>query len=156
MPIERERKPDIIRKDEIDEALEESVGVDYTRKAIDPLRKILQFLETLRGVQVLPEVATVTIRIETLHHILDSFFNKLQDQYSPVMKRAGESIGVSFADNFMDFLESAKKLPQNEEVLIRIWIKLDNNAGWGLYDVTFDYAQKRCTLSSQIVYSQEY
>jgi predicted hydrocarbon binding protein len=146
MSIERERKLNIIRSDEIDEALEMSVGLDYTRKAIDPLRKTLEFLESLRGIQVLPNVADVTIRVETLHRILNSFFNKLQDQYSPVMKRAGESVGTSFADNFMDFLEAAEKLPQNEEVLILMWTKIDSNAGWGEYDAKFNHAQKKIFL----------
>jgi hypothetical protein len=144
--FESKSKPEIVRVQDLKD-IANLLGMEYAQKAIEPIKSALEFLESIRGSFLIPAVPYVSLREETLHQILDTLRLKMGPKsYSEAMFQAGQLIGVSFADDLMKFLSQQNLIPQDENVLIRIWMMFDTNAGWGKFDGYFDESKKTLNI----------
>ena len=136
----------ILKINEVNKFLEDSTAADFNQKVIEPLDKVRVYLEDLKRGKVLPEVADVTLRVTTLHTILDEFWRKTQNKYDEIINSAGEIVGLSFGDELIKFLRNNGQLPQNEQVLLNVWAKIDSNANWGEFNIDFDQTEKKVAV----------
>jgi hypothetical protein len=148
----RRRKPELIRSQDLEE-ITALLGMEFNTKVIEPLKSVLDFIETIRATQVIPDPAVprITMRAKTFHIIMNAFRSRLKSKdYEESLISAGRSAGYSFADDLFKFLADNYLIPQDEEVLIRIWTLFDTNAGWGDFKGIFDGAKKQIEISVDI------
>jgi predicted hydrocarbon binding protein len=141
-----ESRTRILKLEEVNKFLEDSTATEFAQKAIEPLDNVRQYLEGLKKGRLLPGVADVTLRVTTFHAILDAFWRKTQEKYDGIIQFAGENIGSSFGEELIKFLRENGQLPQNEQVLLRVWGRIDSNAGWGDYDIHFSQTDKNISI----------
>jgi len=138
--------PEIVTLDNIDDVAE-LLGMEFAQRAIEPLSKALDFIESLRASFLIPAVPYVSLRETTLYQILESFERNMKPKaYSEALSQAGFSIGMSFAEDLISFLVENNKCPKDENILIKIWMMFDTNAGWGTFDGFLDTKKKIFTI----------
>src|SRR3989344_5586942 len=129
--------PDLVDSEDIAELLELSHSTTI-KDIIEPVKKAMDlFASNISTMAFLPDVQRLTIRIETLHDLLDGFRQHLtKDEFNRVLATAGEDAGRQFAHDLIDFLSKHGKLAKNEQVLLNLWQEFDSMAGWGSFAIT--------------------
>lgn len=132
-------RPELFGLGEIDELLE--LGkTKLLKDIIDPIESGVDKLKkSFKELQILPGTDTFITRVDTFHIILNQLRTTTDRRiFEEILRTAGESVGISFARDFIVFLRDNKKLPENEEVLIHFWNKIDTNGGWGKFVTEFE------------------
>lgn len=142
---------DIIHAADVDEVIAIS-GADFSKRIIDPLRNVLNHVESLRTRVLIPDVPHIVMRDLTLQALLESFLDKLgRKEFREAMLEGGELVGMSFADNLIGFLMDIGKLPDDVELLMNIWTAFDTNAGWGTFTTSVDKNRIKVTIEDSFV-----
>jgi len=146
MPGSRKRrKPELVGSEDLSE-ITEILGLEFSKETIEPIERALTVLRDLRRTLLMPGVPKVTMRAATLHTILDEFRSNLRHKYDKVLYQAGITTGESFGDDLMNFLEENKLVPQDEEVLLNIWMLFEENADWGDFEGTVDESREKLEI----------
>ncbi|MDI6810270.1 MAG: hypothetical protein QMD80_01070 [archaeon] len=132
-------RPELFGLEEIDELLEVA-GTIGVKEIITPIEGALEKIrESLVEMKLLPGVDRVVLRTQTLQALLFHITEALgEKRYKETLKLAGETIGISFAKDYLSFLRVNKKLPANEEVLINFWTELDTRSNWGDFSTKYE------------------
>jgi hypothetical protein len=75
----------------------------------------------------------VMLRVRTFQTILDDFRNELNEEYDPILRRIGRTIGFNFGITLMRILRGANRIPTEYEALLEFWAKYDSAAQMGEY-----------------------
>lgn len=117
--------------DQMSLRLKDSVSLEVVKPVTLALERIKEIFNHLL---LLPEVPAATVRINTLQTLLRHFEVELADKYSAILLDAGRAIGRSFADDFVKTLHNINRIPMNLRSLIKIWLEIESNAKWGIFD----------------------
>jgi predicted hydrocarbon binding protein len=132
-------KPKVFNEEDTESILEimsEKLSDDVNADVVQPISMALQRIkEVYAHLALLPGVPRVTMRTETLQTLLNHLGSALSDNFVTVLKEAGNSIGQSFAEDFVTTLKRINIMPYDLNALIKIWLNVESNARWGIFDV---------------------
>jgi len=135
-----------IRDEEIDTLLPDITGIEFSSRTLEPLQNVLDYLTRARSKVLMPSVSHIAIREATLHVLLDAFLRQ-QGDFQTTAKKAGESVGISFARDMMSFLVQSGRIPRDEYTVVKIWAWFDTNASWGNFEVSLDKGEKFAVIT---------
>lgn len=139
MNSKNRESPILCNEDQIDEVLELGKAT-IEKNIIEPIESTIEKLrKTISELQLLPGVDRVIFRIDTINYLFENIRKVLGDKrYRTIQKENGKLIGTSFAEDFINFLHDNGRLPKNENVLIKIWARIESNANWGQFTALHD------------------
>lgn len=80
----------------------------------------------------------VMLRVRTFQTILDDFRGVLNQQYDPIIKRIGRTIGFNFAITLLRVLRHAERVPLKYDALLDFWARFDSAAQMGQFKLVLN------------------